>query len=61
MTDKIKIILQKQFSRIIWNAEIRNLTLSEYLDENTEDTLIWELCTDIAISRGFNLLELQTK
>ena len=56
-----KQILKKQFSRIIGEAEISNLTLSEYLDSNQQEAIIWNICTEIAVASGFNLWELQTK
>lgn len=58
---EIKDILKKEFSRIIWESEISNMTLSEYLDSNQEDARIWNICTEIVIALGFNIWELQTK
>ena len=58
---KTEQILKKEFSRIIWESEVSNMTLSEYLDSNQQDARIWNICTDIAIASGFNIWELQTK
>ena len=49
------------FREIIWQSELQNLTLSEYLDTYPEQDKIWKDTTKACISAGINLYEVQCK
>ena len=51
----------KIFSEIIWNSELSNMTLSEYLDTYPSENRLWIETEKLCIKHGINLWIVQCK
>ncbi len=56
-----KLQAHKIFSEIIWNSELSNMTLSEYLDTYPSEHKLWIDTEILCIKHGINLWEVQCK
>ena len=52
---------KRVFSAIIWNSELENLTLSEYLNAYPSENEIWMDMVKKCREQGINLWEVRSK